>query len=126
MSKIKSSFTLIELLIVIILMGLFYFLSIGLITYKKSSSDIRDLYTDLYPNGKIDISKFNCSVYDYYDGKLREFKKKFYVVKNGIGDSFILDCDNKVYLFRPFDIKEYNSTDESIESMEKYLNEGID
>jgi len=125
MSKIKNSFTLIELLIVIILMGLFYFLSISLITYKKSSN-IKDLYTDLYPDGKIDISKFNCNIYDYYDGKLRNIKKKFYFVKNGIGDSFILDCDNKVYLFRPFDIKEYNSTDEAIETMEKYLNEGID
>jgi len=125
MSKIKNSFTLIELLIVIILMGLFYFLSVSLIAYKKSSN-IKNLYADLYPNGKIDISKFDCEIYDYYDGKLRKEEKKFYFVKNGIGDSFILDCNNKVYLFRPFDIKEYNSTNEVIEVMKKYLNEGID
>jgi len=124
MSTIKLGFTLIELLIVIIIISFAYFLSIDFISYKKPIN-IQNLYIYLYPNGKMDISKFNCKTYDYYDGHLKKIIKKIYHVKDGIGDSFVLDCNNKVYLFRPFDIKEYNSTDELIESMQKYLNEGI-
>jgi hypothetical protein len=124
MQPLKKSFTLIEILIVIILLSLFYYLSVKYISYKKPLK-IKDLYINLYPDGKVDISNFGCKAYDYYDGKLREIKKKYYNVKNGIGDSFILECSDKVYFFRPFDIKEYNNTDEIINSMEKYLNEGI-
>jgi len=121
---LKKGFTLIELMLVIILMSLFYFLSIKFIAVKKNVQ-INQLYMMLYPNGRYDISKLNCKTYNYYDANLKEIKKNFYSVKDGVGDSFLMECDNKIYLFRPFDIKEYNSTDEAIESMSNFLNEGI-
>jgi len=125
MSTIVSrAFTLVELLLVIILISFIYFLSLKFIVYKTPVK-IKDLYFHLYPNGEFDISKFNCKIYNYYNSKLQKEEKYIYRVKNGIGDSFLMMCPSKVYLFRPFDIVEFNSTDDAVKSMTKYLNEGI-
>jgi hypothetical protein len=124
MSKLKS-FTLIELLIVVVLIGLVSFLVIKPppFTSSKSITDLRDI---LYPNGvfykfedseiiekndknissSLAINNPTIYIYDGYEFvkkpmKLLQFK---YRVKNGIGDSFILKCDEGVYVFKPFSI----------------------
>ena len=107
------AFTLVEILLSILLIGILYFLSIKL-TYKNEIL-IKDYYKYLYPNGEMPLPK--CKVYNYYDDKLKEINKKNYVVKNGIGESFILEC-NKAYLFLPFEIREFNTTNEILDYFE--------
>lgn len=123
MPKLKA-FTLIELLVVIFIMAFIYFMSVKLFVPNKI--EIKDLYINLYPKGEFNLKRFNCKKYLYYDGNLKENNELIYHVKNGIGDSFLFVCPQKVYLFRPFDIKIFDSKEKAVESMSKYLNEGID
>ena len=123
MPKLKS-FTLVELLVVIFIISLVYMVSIKFFVPKQV--EIKDLYLNLYPNGSFNLNKFNCKRFNYYDNELQKEDNPIYRVKNGIGDSFLLVCNRKIYLFRPFDIKVFKNKQNALESMSKYLNEGID
>ncbi len=134
MSKLKS-FTLIELLIVVVLIGVISFLTIKLPTFKENKIiKIEELRDYFYPNGtliitpdkiisskKIDIKITNPKVF-IYNG---EFKEKIfsdynnskvifkYTQKNGINESFILKCNEGIYVFKPFYIKKVSSFNEA-------------
>jgi prepilin-type N-terminal cleavage/methylation domain-containing protein len=131
----KLGFTLVELLIVIILMGLVSFLVIRLpsaVSAKpKSITDLRNI---LYPEGKITVYSdgkiqgdkkinFDCTAPEVLIFENGEFKKKMfnkniifeYKVKNGIGDSFILKCEKGYYVFKPFNIKKTDTLNEAEE-----------
>jgi hypothetical protein len=125
----KLAFSLVELLIVIVLIGLISFLVIKLPSFSfPKSISVAGLRDALYPdgemkvliNGKIISDKkveFNCKnpeVFEYVNGQFekKEYDKDIifkYTVKNGIGDSFILKCENGYYVFKPFDIKKTDS-----------------
>ncbi|ACM92088.1 hypothetical protein NAMH_0015 [Nautilia profundicola AmH] len=77
-------------------------------------------YIILYKNGDIISNKkirFYCKtpvVYQFLNDNF--FKKKFdeniifeYKVVNGIGESFILQCNKMFYVFKPFYIKKFSS-----------------
>jgi len=133
MSKLKS-FTLIELLLVILLVGLILSLSLNIFKTSKNIT-IQQLYSKLYPNGEIIITphqnKYNIKitnpkVYQYYNNKLIE--KKFlnqilfkYQVKDGIGESFILECEEGVFLFKPFWILKFNSIEDALKYQSKLI-----
>ncbi len=137
----KLAFTLIELILVVILIGLISFLVIRLPSFSSSKEiTILTLRKFLYPNGKFylfsdgneiaikdkNISlnlKFETPLVYVYNGNYFQ-KKNFgyldnkkivfkYSVKRGIGDSFILQNGDKFYVFKPFLIKEFNSFDEA-------------
>lgn len=120
----KLGFSLIELILVIVLIGVISFLVIG---FPKIFPSSFNLYEALYPEGNITVYKnrivsskkvkFNCkdiNVYVYAGGN---FEKKVYpnkilfeyFVKNGIGESLILKCDKKFYVFKPFGMSETES-----------------
>ena len=135
----KLAFTLIELILVVILIGLISFLVIRLPSFSFSKEvTILTLRKFLYPNGKfylfndgseiaikdknisLNIPFYSPQVY-VYNGRFFE-KKDFnylgdkkivfeYSVKRGIGDSFILQNGDKFYVFKPFLIKEFSSFD---------------
>jgi len=139
----KLAFTLIELIIVILIIGIVSVLVIKLPSISSPQPKIEDLRNYLYPNGvfyllsdgeeivnkekntTLNIKFFAPEIY-IYDGK--EFKKvKFgylnnkriifkYSVKNGIGDSFILKNENIYYVFKPFFIKKYFSFEDAKEA----------
>jgi len=130
------AFTLIELLIVIFIMMLASFLVISMPSFKNKKYSIEDLKTLTYPNGTFYLfndgsnllikdknSTLNISinlpeVLQYKDGyfEKREFKnfhnKKVifkYSQKNGLGDFFILKCDEGVFVFKPLYIKKFKN-----------------
>ena len=133
----KIAFTLIELILVVILIGLISFLVIRLPSFVSSKEvTVLTLRKYLYPNGKfylfsngdeiavkdknltLNLNFETPEVYVYNGNyfKQKEFNdlgnKKVifkYIVKNGIGESFILQNGNKFYVFKPFLIKEFNS-----------------
>ena len=135
----KVAFTLIELILVVILIGLVSFLVIRLPSFVSSKEvSILTLRKYLYPNGKFyllsngneivvkdknstlnlnfetpEVFVYNGNFFDKKDfGYLKDKKVVFkYVVKNGVGDSFILQNGNKFYVFKPFLIKKFNSFD---------------
>jgi prepilin-type N-terminal cleavage/methylation domain-containing protein len=131
----KLAFTLIELIIVILIIGIVSFLVVRLPSFATSAVKIEELREYLYPNGEfylledgeeivkdknltLNIKFFAPEIYKY-DGK--EFKKVDfgylkdkriifkYKVKNGIGDSFILKNGDTYYVFKPFYIKKVDS-----------------
>ena len=134
----KLAFTLIELIIVILIMGLVTFLTIKLpsIAFSKPK-DILHLRDMLYPNGTIYVLKEksfiskndkNSTININFDKDLKVYKYNgeefeivnfpylndnkiifLYKVKNGVGDSFILKNYNTYYVFKPFYIKKFNS-----------------
>ena len=130
------AFTLIELLIVIFIMMLASFLVISMPSFKNKKYSIEDLKTLTYPNGTFYLfndgsnllikdknSTLNISinlpeVLQYKDGyfEKREFKnfhnKKVifkYSQKNGLGDFFILKCDEGIFVFKPLYIKKFKN-----------------
>ena len=137
----KLAFSLIELILVIILIGIVSFLTIKLPSFSSSKKvtilNLRDL---LYPNGEFYLFndgsgllikdknqtlnlKFSLPEVFVYNGEFFE-KKEFgylknrkivfkYTVKNGIGDSFILKNNNEFYVFKPFFIKKFFSFEEA-------------
>ena len=139
----KLAFTLIELILVVILIGLISFLVIRLPSLSSSKNiTILNLRDFLYPNGifylfsdgneiavkdkniSLNIPFFSPVVY-IYNGEFFE-KKDFrylgdkkivfkYQVKRGIGDSFILQNGDKFYVFKPFLVREFNSFDKAKE-----------
>ena len=137
----KLAFTLIELILVVLLIGLISFLVIKLPSFSTSKRiTLLDLREFLYPNGNfylfadgseiaikdknlsVNIS-FETPVVYVYNGNYFE-RKNFgyfgdkniifeYRVKNGIGDSFILKNGDMFYVFKPFFIKEFKSFSEA-------------
>jgi len=137
----KLAFTLIELILVVILIGIISFLVIRLPSFvSKQEVSILTLRKFLYPNGRFYLFEngeelavkdknstlnipFETPVVYVYNGKF--FTKKYfgylnnkkivfeYRVKNGIGDSFILQNGNKFYVFKPFLIKEFSDFDDA-------------
>ncbi|AZV45731.1 hypothetical protein C3L23_00085 [Nautilia sp. PV-1] len=131
----KLAFSLIELIIVILIIGIVSFLVIRLPSFYFSS-DITDLQSRLSPNGEITVYKngtvvsskkviFNCEnpeVYEFINGS---FEKKIYQkenektpvfkyrVENGAGESFILKCKNVWYVFKPFRILKFKNENEA-------------
>ena len=133
MPKLKA-FTLIELLLVLVLIGVVSFL---VIVFKKPSSPPltpENLRSFLYPNGEIYVFddgsdliitkdgnktkvNFNLNSPEVYENTDGTFVKKIfndfnskkvifhYGVKNGIGESFILQANDNYYVFKPFYIK---------------------
>ena len=125
------AFTLIELLVVVFLISLLSFFVISLPTNKKSYT-ILDLKELTYPNGTFYLYKNGNSILQkdknktvnlkitlpevyVYDDK-GFIKKKFnkniafkYSQKNGLGDFFILKCEEGVFVFKPLYIKKFNS-----------------
>jgi len=126
----KKAFTLVELVIVVVLMGLVTFLVIKLPTLYSPPLTPDKLRDYLHPNGTFymfedgstlavfpdkNISGVNISlnlpeVYEYINGSFE--KKDFgylndkkivfkYSEKNGIGDFFILTSEGGVYVFKP-------------------------
>ena len=131
----KLGFSLIELIIVILIIGIVSFLAIRLPSFYFSS-DITNLLQTLSPSGEITVYKngsvisskkatFKCKnpeVYEFIDGKFEKkiFEKENektpvfkYKVTNGIGESFILKCQNGWYVFKPFSIKKANNLQEA-------------
>jgi len=135
----KLGFTLVELLVVIVLIGLISFLAIRLPSFSSSSS-LSDLLDLLKPDGSITVYKngeitgkkvdFKCDspvTYVYKNGKfeVKEYGEGVlfeYNVKNGKGDSFILECGGGYYVFKPFFIKKTDSFEKAKElfTYEKY------
>jgi len=135
----KLAFTLIELILVVILIGLISFLVIKLPSFSSANHiTILNLREFLYPNGKFYLFKngkevavkdknytlnlnFQLPVIYIYNGSF--FEKKYfendivfeYKVKNGIGDSFILENGNEFYVFKPFLIRKFNSLNKAKE-----------
>jgi len=131
----KLGFSLIELIIVVLIIGIVSFLAVKFPSFYLTSK-ITDLLDELSPNGKIIVYKngnmqsdkkvvFDCNnpeVFEFING---EFEKKLYEkedektpvfkykVKNGIGDSFILKCQSGWYVFKPFSIKKINTKEEA-------------
>jgi hypothetical protein len=103
----KVAFSLIELIIVVVLMGVISFLAIGTFSYKQHTS-LEDLtqFRDI----EVNLSNF-CEQFVVYSYK--KIEKSTYIRKNGIGESFILDCDGEIFLFKPFSIKKYNTLQEA-------------
>ncbi len=133
MPKLKA-FSLIELLIVIVLIGI---VSVLVISFRNLSSFVltpSNLREFLYPNGKIyifedgsnlvvlkdkNITNINIKINlpEVFAYKNDNFEKKIfndindkrvvfrYEEKNGIGESFILKTDSGYYIFKPFEIK---------------------
>jgi len=137
MSKIKA-FTLIELLIVIFIIGIVSFLVLKLPSFSNPKLKIIDLKELAHPNKtfylfddgsnlligeknkSLNISITAPIVYIYKNQRFekKEFKRFNnknvifkYKEKRGIGDSFILVCDEGVYLFKPLWIKKMKSFD---------------
>lgn len=138
----KLAFTLFELIIVVIIIGIVSFLVLKLPSFSNSKNiKIEDLRDVLYPNGKliitsnkiistkkINIKITNPEVFVFRDNIL--LRKNFkdlnnskilfeYNVKNGIGDSFILKCNEGIYVFKPFKIIKVFSFSEA---KNRYLN----
>jgi len=118
----KLGFTLIELLVVIVLIGVISFLVIKLPSMSKNGS-LTDLREALLPDGSVTVFKngavegkvkinLPCDNPVTYVFKNGEFEKKEYnesvvfkySVKNGIGESFILECGG-FYVFKPLFVK---------------------
>jgi prepilin-type N-terminal cleavage/methylation domain-containing protein len=137
----KLGFSLIELIIVVLIIGVVSFLVIKLPSFYFSA-DIADMLSKLSPNGEITVYKdgkissnkkvdFNCKNIEVYLFKNGEFQKAVYdkenekevlfkySVHNGIGESLILNCDNKWYVFKPFKIIKADSFKEA---KDKFLN----
>ena len=135
----KLAFTLIELILVVILIGLISFLVIRIPSFVSSKEvTILTLRNYLYPDGTFYLFNngdeiavkdknstlhlsFETPVVYSYNGNFFE-KKEFddlgdkkvifkYGVKNGVGDSFILQNGDKFYVFKPFEIREFNDFD---------------
>ena len=125
------AFTLIELLVVVFLISLLSFFVINLPT-NKNSYTILDLKELTYPNGTFYLYKNGNSILQkdknktvnlkitlpevyIYDGKgfvKKEFNKNIafkYSQKNGLGDFFILKCEEGIFVFKPLYIKKFNS-----------------
>ena len=142
MSTIKRAFTLIELIVVVIIIGIVSFLVIKLPTFSSAANEtVENIRKSLSPYGVIYIvrdekgshllSDANLSlnlqidepeVYVYDNGIF--IKKSFdrykdkdvifkYSVSKGIGDSFILKCREGIYLFKPLFIKRVKSFEEA-------------
>jgi prepilin-type N-terminal cleavage/methylation domain-containing protein len=141
-SGAKGAFTLIELLLVVVLIGIASMLVIShppKITASKKITDLRKL---LYPEGVYYLFKNGNSllvhndknttdvnipvnfpqVYVYKNGQfvIKDLGYKDnnkivfeYRMKNGIGNSFILETDNGFYVFKPFAIIKTDNFDEA-------------
>ena len=132
MRKLKS-FTLIELLIVIVIIAVVSVMSIKMFSFSKEKK-IEDLYSLLYPNGKYYIKSgffslpvyiHNPKVYYYYNNTL---KRKYFInnqfeykVKNGVGESFLLVCDEGIYLFKPFKILKFSTVSDALNYQKKLI-----
>jgi len=135
----KVAFSLIELIIVVILIGLVSFLVIRLPKFNSPFLTPYDLRNYFHPNGKLwvfedgsNITDKNKSinfkltlpvVYVYENGwKIKHFKpylnKKvvfFYKIKRGIQNSFILKSEEGIFVFKPLFIYKANSIQEAKE-----------
>jgi len=138
----KLAFSLIELLIVVLLIGFVSFMVVKLPSFK-STFKIEDLKDALSPDGYITVYKnsyvkssvkvpFNCREVKRYDFANGMFNSEndgnitfSYRVKNSVGESFILECDGKWYVFKPFFIKRAKSFEDAKEMFlnEKYKDE---
>jgi prepilin-type N-terminal cleavage/methylation domain-containing protein len=143
----RVGFTLIELIIVIFLIGIFSFIAIKFpsVIDRKSFDNLREI---LYPNGEIFIFadksvllrknnkekfiNFTFSPFEVYDidGNLISFEdykgKKVifhYKIKNGIGDVLIVK-EKKVYYFKPLYVKVYKNLQELKNNLVLVINEG--
>jgi len=135
-----KSFTLIELLVVVFIIGIASFLTISFPSFSHKKYTIEDLKELTYPNGTfylfnngsnllvkdknstINISINLPEVLEYKDGYFikKEFKKLDgrkvifkYSQKNGLGDFFILKCDEGVFVFKPLYIKKFKNLNEA-------------
>ena len=136
----KLAFSLIELILVVVLIGIISFLTVKLPSFSSKNITVSDLRDVLYPSGEFYLFsdgtellakdknqtlnlKFSLPEVFVYNGEFFE-KKEFgylknrkivfkYTVKNGIGDSFILKNGDEFYVFKPFFIKKLNSFEEA-------------
>jgi len=133
--SVKRSFTLIELILVVLLISLVTFLVIKLPVFKTKYGfdNLREL---LYPNGEIYIFKnsvlilkngkkikaeFSYNPFEVYgenfekiDFGTKNGKKVLfhYRIKNGIGDVLIVK-EKRVYFFKPLWVLKFDSLDEA-------------
>jgi prepilin-type N-terminal cleavage/methylation domain-containing protein len=114
----KIGFSLIELILVIVLMGVVSFLSVSLPSATKNLKSLENLTQ--YKNIEINLSNFceNFTIYQY-DGNFKDSEKINYIRKNGIGETFILECNSKFYIFKPFKIEKVSSFEDG---KDKFLN----
>jgi len=130
--RIKS-FTLIELIVVIVILSIVSLLILpkNIISTKITPDKLRDI---LSPNGVFYLIDKNESILltnpIVYDKDLniitfKKYKNKDvlfkYEVRDNIGDSYILKCDEGIYIFKPFYIKEVNSLQEAQKILNQYL-----
>jgi len=127
----KLAFTLIELIVVVILIGIISFLAIKLpststpLLTPMDLKNFKNLTLWVFDDGSnitdknktLNFHLITPVVYIYKNGWQ---KKKFdnylgkkvifkYQIKNGIQKPFILECDNGVYVFKPLFIYKTNS-----------------
>jgi len=143
MSKIKS-FTLIELIIVIIIFGITSYLVFSNIKTTIHPLITPDKFREVFlPTGNLYI--FRNKIYNdknitnisitnpiVYDKNLKQiifnrYKDKEvlfkYSIKNGIQNSYILECNEGIFVFKPLYTIKVNSLKEAqkLFSLEKYL-----
>jgi len=131
----KLGFTLIELIIVVLIIGVVSYLAVKLPSFYFSS-DTGGILDALKPNGEITVYKngdvvsdkkvvFKCEKPEVFVFENGNFEKKTYEkenekqpvfkyrVENGIGESLILHCSGKWYVFKPFSVKGFDSFEEA-------------
>jgi len=143
MSKIKA-FTLIELIIVVILVGIISYIAVANIKTAINPAITPDKFRDiLSPNANLFIFRDSISidknisnikitnpvVYDKdlkkinfknYNDKIVVFK---YTIKNGIQNSYILACNEGIFVFKPLETIKTTSLQKAKEllNMSEYL-----
>jgi len=128
--KVRA-FSLVELLVVVILIGVMTFTLVRLPSWQKSALQVEDLYDLLYPQGEIIVFEDSIElhserdvkgvtlalshpeVFRFVEGRFErvDFAEKNgrkilfrYRVHRGLGDYFILVSDQGFYVFKPLGI----------------------
>ncbi len=140
MSAVRS-FTLIELLIVVILIGIVSFLVVRVPAIMQPPLQIEELRDYLSPDGKLivfedgeavvlknrekretDLLISHPVVYKFVENRFEEVHFEpignrrvlfSYTVRHGLGDYFILGCDEGYFVFKPLIIQKKRTFEEA-------------
>ena len=131
--RIKA-FTLIELIIVIILFGVSSYLVLSnvkkvttpILTSDKIIENYKDITIYMLRDKIISTKKISLKLTNpiIYDKNLKEIEFKRYedkdvifkyILKNGIQNSYILECNEGIFVFKPFETIKVSSLDEAQE-----------
>ena len=123
----KLSFSLIELILVVVLMGVISFLAVSLPKYHSDNS-LENIREKLYPNGEVILSCLDGEIFYIFDNfEPHQIDKIKYSVHKGVGDSFILYCNNNYYVFKPFKITKVSNFNKAKQLFlnKEYLDEKV-